>query len=385
MKKRILLLCVLALSASPLLIGQSEDQESVQAELKRAQAEVEKQMSEAAAQVKEAQAEAASQVREAQAGVAEALAAQSEALSEARESMLAAVAETSERPEAPEPPEPPEPVEPADVFGNAGGPGGFALSLNDGMERVGGASMPLIVASGPVEEPKLAEIQEDLAVMSRILGKAVERTVGRERARTAMNITVFGQSTSRLPQSEFIDGFGVLFHLNVRFPLVPPPAKEEVRKEKTDDTTWEKTKRELYGPGQARGAGMSAELLARYGLRTESASAPYDAEQVESLKKALVESLKNASNIRNVAPSETVAVAVQGAGSAAGVRRVHTKTLSTGNKPREEQVIVSSAGGGGSSRQSVLTLRVTKSDADDYAKGKVSFEEFSRKVQVRAY
>ncbi len=389
MKNTLPILCALALAATLRMAGQSEDADSIQATLRRSQGEVKQQMSEAAAQVKQAQAEVATAVRQvqaevgtavrqAQAEVARAQAGQSHALREARETVLAAVEE------APEPPEPPEPPE---EIGVSGAEEAFGFSFNnDVVGRAGGASTPLVVASGPVEEAKLAEIQEDLAVMSRILGKTVERATGREGTRTAMNITVFGQSASRLPQSEFIDGFGVLFHLSVKFPLVPPPAKEEVRKEKAEDTTWEKTKRELYGQRQVSGTGISAEMRGRYGLiRPESTGAPYDGEQVESLKKALLESLKNASNIRNVDPNGTVAIAVQGAGSAAGVRHVHTTTRSTGGKSQEKVIVSTIGGSGAGSRQSVLTLRATKSDADDYANGKLTLDEFSRKVQIRSY
>ena len=101
-----------------------------------------------------------------------------------------------------------------------------------------------------------------------------------------------------------IDGFGAVFLLNVNFPLVGPVAKpsEGVTNE-VSNSTWDEARRELYGPPPG------AENDAFVEPREE-----YDSKRVEKLKGTLLEALKNASNMRNLKPNETVTVVVTGGG-----------------------------------------------------------------------
>ena len=86
-------------------------------------------------------------------------------------------------------------------------------------------------------------------------------------------------------ESLFLDGFGAVFTVNVNFPLVAPPAS---RAKEIDNTTgsdeWDKARKELYG------ARETEESTNPYG----TGALPYDADQVSALKRALLDSLKNA-------------------------------------------------------------------------------------------
>src|ERR1051325_11675602 len=102
---------------------------------------------------------------------------------------------------------------------------GAQLFLNNGpitWEHVLGApartgGQPLIVRSSDAAAKNLPNLQEDLAIMSRILSKAA----GREGHEAAMGIVLSALPGSRHPQSIYLEGYGALFLLNVKFPLVP--------------------------------------------------------------------------------------------------------------------------------------------------------------------
>jgi hypothetical protein len=243
-----------------------------------------------------------------------------------------------------------------------------------------GSAQPLIIRSSKLEPKAVANIQEDLTVMSRILNKAVEREVGREGREAAMGIVISSLPGSRRPQSIYLEGYGALFLLNVKFPLVEPPAKDDEKAERTTDTTWEQTRRELYMSGEGPGKPRV--------MAWDSAEATeYDADQVEGLTRALLESLKNAANIREVKPGEAVTITVVGTQAPVGARRlkdVTTRSTGGGNM-RKLEVFALSEGPGGAARESVMTLRAKKADIDAFAKGELNLDQFRQRVNIVAY
>ena len=176
---------------------------------------------------------------------------------------------------------------------------GFAIA---GSARA--SNQPLIIRGGGMDSNAVSTIQEDLAVMTRILNKTIDREVGREARDLAMGIVLSALPGSRRPQSIYLEGYGALFLANVKFPLVPAPAKEEEKAEKSADTTWEQTKRELYG--------QKSSNIRVWNVPGSDSGPRYNSEQVENLKKELVEAMKNASNIRDLKPDEVVTIAVMG-------------------------------------------------------------------------
>jgi hypothetical protein len=97
---------------------------------------------------------------------------------------------------------------------------------------------------------------------------------------------------------------------------LPPPKVEAKRSESTANSEWEKAKLELQGivsPNEDSSDSVSA-----------GPGSDYNEDQVATLKKTLLMSLKNASNIRHLKLDDTVAVSVFGsqngnAGVAAGM------------------------------------------------------------------
>jgi hypothetical protein len=266
----------------------------------------------------------------------------------------------------------------------------------------------VIIRTSDANPSTLAEIQEDISVMSRILTKTLADGRGEDAQNLAMGIVVSVLGGDQHPQSFYLDGYGALFLLNARMPLVPPPqTKEPEKKETPVDTTWEQTKRELYGnepgpgntptwPGWRAYQNSFSEMQRRYGLLADGAQAvEYSAEKVEQLKKQVLEALKNASNIRHLKSDEWITVAVNGPGGEPGtVAKPRARASLPGAAARAGGPRPPDAGDfgmlgvgqlRGSGQSSTLTIRVKKSEVDLFAKGKMSFEEFQKKASILTY
>lgn len=244
------------------------------------------------------------------------------------------------------------------------------------------SSQPLIVRTGDLDAATLSNIQEDLAVMSRILTKTIEREFGREARDSAMGIVLSTLPGSRRPHSIYLEGYGALFLVSVKFPLVPPPAKEEEKAEKSADSTWEQTKEEL----SAQRSGTTVRNVQIWNVNTGDPTAEYSAEQVDNLKKELLEALRNGSNIRNLKPDESITVAVVGSRSGPTTAKAKKSGKSTGTSKNKGDFSFSTADGARTTaRETMLTLRVKKADIDAFSKGTIAFDEFKKRASVSAY
>jgi len=112
----------------------------------------------------------------------------------------------------------------------------------------------------------------------------------------------------------------------------------------------------------------------------------YDEKKVEDLQEGLLEALKNATNIRNLKPDETLTVCVFG-GASAGPRKARTVRASPKPAPDapEEEVFVSIRDDGVPARGTIMTIRVKKSDADGFAKGELNADEFRKRASITTY
>jgi hypothetical protein len=303
----------------------------------------------------------------------------------------------------PEPPEPPEVavVDPAETIDFTAATGALQMA-NDAVNSIfttGGrnATLPLVIRSSAADEPTLSNTMEDLTVMSRIIHKAIARGGSRERQESASGIALSAFASSRRPNTYYLEGYGAVFMVSVKFPLVPPTAKDEkTKEEKAVDTDWEQTKMEIYGPRASSRAWV-------FSGSPDAPPVEYDADKVERLKNDLTEALKNATNLRNVKPDEYVTIAVLGTESSPPMTMKRIKKVRA-NRSGADQNNGDGAGageGGGvgvfdktiavapgdqvSHRQTTLTVRVRKSDADAFAKDKLSLEDFRKKVSIQAY
>ena len=231
----------------------------------------------------------------------------------------------------------------------------------------------LVIRSSEPDPKEQANLEEDLAVMSHILDKALEeKSDTTHRTHRAMGINVYFSSSNPM-RSLYLDGYGAVFMLHVGFPLLAPP-KTEARKERAEtSSTWEEARQELYGqPGGAKTLAGPAE--------------EYDEEKVSQLKDTLLEALKNAANIRDLKPDDSVTICVFG-GAGAGRTQVRstTKRGATPGPEVQNNVWVVGDHNVGPTRGTILTIRVKKTDAEAFAKGKVTLEEFRKKAKIAAY
>src|SRR5437867_2903400 len=126
---------------------------------------------------------------------------------------------------------------------------GFQQRLQQIVSRGrGGPGRTLVIRTTHTDPKAQANLEEDLAVMSRILDKTLDQKLTEDHQQRAMGIDVFFAPGSSPIRSLYLEGYGALFLMSVNFPLLPPPDKPESTKEKSDtDSTWEEAKRELYG------------------------------------------------------------------------------------------------------------------------------------------
>ncbi len=237
-------------------------------------------------------------------------------------------------------------------------------------------------------------LQEDMNVMGFLLERNVDRALKEDPTPYKSGIPMLLKSGSRSVRALYLEGFGALFTFHVSFPLVAPPAMEPKKTAPSGGTEWDNARHELYG--------RPDEPNAWAGSATAGNFVEYNQGQVESLKKEILQSLKNAANIRELKADEQIVVTVFGSESVALARGAGapvgglgtTETPDDPNKPREAGATAfgrperSALAGGvaqpGQGRATVLTVRVRKADAAALAKGGLSFDEFQRKATVRA-
>lgn len=219
--------------------------------------------------------------------------------------------------------------------------------------------------------------------MARILEKAL--TVGGEPDdRRAMGIAISGGGAPpSAARNLYLDGYGALFFLDVNFPLIPPPKRTEETKVKAPPSSeWEEARRELD-------AARSPERQIGKAFLKDSGRAggvEYDEEKVEQLKDDLLESLKNATHIRDLKPEESITVVVTG-NSQRGPRRVTRKSGGDGwnTQSSVETVHHEVVRVGGGHAESTLTLRVKKADAEAFSEGKLDLDAFRKRAIVQTY
>ncbi len=247
----------------------------------------------------------------------------------------------------------------------------FAVSTTQGvLDQIfprgsAGARRPVIVGG---DNKNVSTLNEDLTVMMRILEKTA--TVKTDGPPTAAGIELFSMSRSSSPRVFYLEGYGALFVLNVKYPLLAPPKRDESSHTNETNTEWEKAKAEVYGN---RVAFEDVKIHAPPGEE-------FDAQRVENLKEDLLRDLLNAKNIRHLKSEDSVSVVVLGSGPRVGGSLIRKEARSTGG--REAGARLTS---GEALSQTTLTLRARKSDIDALAKGKLDHEAFKKKVTIQIY
>jgi hypothetical protein len=199
-------------------------------------------------------------------------------------------------------------------FGGSGYGGGGAGAMSGvpytyfSTGSSGSAVPPLILRFSEADPSANAAMEEDLNVMTRLIEKAFERTVGDYAPDVKMGIEMLFSSASRSVRALYVEGFGACWMIKVNFPVFAAATPEAKPARPTTDSEWDRTKRELYG-GRAED-----KLLGQPATK-------FEPEQVEALTKVLLQGLKNATHIRKLKADEYLAISVFGQPQFAGRTR----------------------------------------------------------------
>ncbi|MCL5098172.1 MAG: hypothetical protein M1608_11725 [Candidatus Omnitrophica bacterium] len=297
-------------------------------------------------------------------------------------------------PALPAPPPPPASVMPStfkiNTTGTAVSGGGAAFGVLGGA-AIGGVTVPslkslasgllggstnsaLVVQVTPLPIKTIDNLQEDMTIMLRILDDALAQRFSREEIPTAMNIPIYVLGGTPSIRGFYLEDYGAMFILNARFPLVPPPNPAPETSKSPTSSTWDQTKQELYGAPETPAGATPAPPAPPEG---------FNEGKVRQLKDTVIEALKEATNIRNLKPDDAIVVAVVatvGKSTRIGYGITPEMMRHYGLDPRlailNQPPIQAN---------SVLTIRVMKSDVDAFAQGKLSLDDFRSKASIFAY
>jgi hypothetical protein len=255
------------------------------------------------------------------------------------------------------------------------------------ISRVGYGTRP--AANGTVTliefsavDPKSQDtIEEDLNVMSLLFQKKLEQIASENSLTFKMGIPLLLRSGQRRIDSLYLEGFGAIFNLRVNLPLMPPPVSKTNETDQFASTNeWSQARAEFYGTADA--AWTSSTMA--------SGAMPYDAEQVDALRGAILEILRQASNIRCLKPEESIVVTIQG-GERALSRYTPDQPGWEGARsavdPAAGQPVIDNVPNAKdrAGRKTLMTFRVKKSDVDAFAKGQINTEQFQQKTAIFTY
>ncbi|HUU18684.1 MAG TPA: hypothetical protein VMW72_16160 [Sedimentisphaerales bacterium] len=202
--------------------------------------------------------------------------------------------------------------------------------------RTGGRKV-LVIPDSDVEPEDLDALTQDLLVMSHILDERFKES------RTIKGVfTDFGEffgRNNRSTEAIYMQGYGVIFLMEVNFAFSPPLKPEEQEDEETAeqvDPTWQRAREQIFSP-----------QTPRPGMPGFSGQGPGLVE-FDQLKGELIETLKHAANIRNLTPDEWIIVTVIGQGRQPGEfyeDYYRSATPGTGTSRSRGRTSLSSGGG----------------------------------------
>ena len=306
-----------------------------------------------------------------------------------------------------------------------------AATFSSAIGQTGGRRV-LVVPAADIKPDELSETLEDMYIFSNILDE------GFKEPRMIQGVfrdfgDFFGRD-NRQTEAVYMQGYGVVFMMEVDYTFRPVPQTEEKPGDTAAeevDSTWLRARERIFSPGG--GGRMSRPDSAREN----------GGQMVEELKAELVRTLRHATNIRNIEPDEWVILSVTGTGRQSGSMMMGgygggmmmggyggsgggMGSSGSGRMGGSGGGMMGGMGGGTGGGMSgsgggmmggmsggsgggmmggmgggfggmggyvetdigpvtVLTIRVKKSDVDAFAKGEIDFEQFRQKVQFLMY
>jgi hypothetical protein len=257
----------------------------------------------------------------------------------------------------------------------------FNTAYGYSSSRSSGSSVPpVVIQFGSKNSDAIAGMEEDLAIMTHIIDRALER-MGQDAPDEKMGIKLYYTSGGKSVRALYLENFGPVFMVKVNFPVHAPTTVDTKEPEQSGDSEWNDARDSLYGRSEVRWSAGSSGV-------------PYEGERVEELKKQLVAALRNASNMKGVKPDEYVTVTVFGSPAAVAGESNRPTRSSSGGRGRAQSGADPSANrlaavadrdkenARTSLQGTVLTLRIKKSDID--AAGKDT-DALAKKATVSTY
>ncbi len=265
----------------------------------------------------------------------------------------------------------------------------------------------LVIPTTEVLPDEFAQTSEDIRVMQQILRDMLSEP--RMILGVLYDYGDFLGAGGRRNDAFYLQGYGVLFVMEVDFPLSPvvrqdsEPNQQQVT---SVDPVWQRARQRLYSPRDGR-----------YPSRAQSN--PRDQMSFEQFKKDLIGTLKHAANIRHLDPNEKIVLTIIGqapdagtpmstpsrggfSGGATGWFEGGSYSYSGGsfssgggNSYADSRSYVTGSGRGqavrrtpsalGTSATTVLTIQARKADVDAYARGELDRDQFEQRSKVFAY
>ncbi|MHC4553455.1 MAG: hypothetical protein ACYSUT_11950 [Planctomycetota bacterium] len=227
----------------------------------------------------------------------------------------------------------------------------------------------LLIPQKPLNAKTAGQLSEDMQVMLMILKNAAEPELMMENPARGGGgrwnpASFFGARSLPTSKAIWLESYGMIFTLAVDFPLVSMNGGEEkppeTAQEKKDEV-WNRSKNRLKG-------------LDEPDHNKDEDTVVFDPDKAEKLQKKLTESLKHASNIRNLAAKDRVVVVVR------SVINGDPPFLHAGHDFGEidEKTAVPVP-------TSVMTIQAEKQDIDAFADGKIDLKAFTKKVTAVTY
>jgi len=218
---------------------------------------------------------------------------------------------------------------------------GLAVSL----PRLTGRSAVLVVPSPGMDTSKLADLNEDLEIMCRLL----DTLLGKAQIQTRASSSSWAQPRSST-RALLLPGFGALFAIEVDFPLAPAPEREAQDENGAKDALWHKVRDELRGRTSRRGGSA------------RSPAPVYSELRVSSLKRTLLDAVKHTGNIRHLRPAD-------------GILMVAVESRSARSTDAR----------GCSQPANIMVLQTTKKEADGLLNGRIEAGAFGRNRSFLTY
>ncbi len=238
-----------------------------------------------------------------------------------------------------------------------------------------------IVPAQPMTTEELTSITEDVNVMRRIFENKLRQAnllppAGPLSVFLGGGRPYFGGAEGDVGRAMYLQGYGVLFVMDVDYPLAPGPQVEpndtpEPRVE--GDPLWARTRDETYQPQRLDRKKGAAESRPTYSV-----------EKVENLKTTVIQTLVHAANIRALTPEESVIVRLTGSPESdvfagetiaiPGTGQILVKTSNNDLRIMERSLTETAL--------TVLTIRAKGADIKARAEGKLTEEQFRQRVQI---